>query len=461
MRSATQKQDRSLVGELVFLFMRRKSSIMVASKLLIASIAILLLFVGAWADAPTQEEVVEPEDSDSGLRLELEQLKRKIFTLESSNLGKVQELKSKDERITYLENIVKEKSMTIASLQSDIALIQKRGDLDAKEIVKKARARVDELEEQVEKLRTEIKLKNSERDSLDARANEAEMKAKDLSLKLESLQKTNDEQYRRIQKTEHALQVAEEELLRVQLEATAKSKELSQAHGAWFPPWLATHTNYYKELATTHWKEHGEPVLDVLLQKVSEKSIQAQQFMEPHFESSKAKWMFLVSSTEPYVQTVSSKAAEVYHTSKSAMSSHIAKVQEISDPYFQAAKRFSQPYVKQFATITKPHVEKVRVAFSPYSDCVIHAYGKFLESATTYHQQVQVGIQENLKKYELIKFLATKELVWFMASTLLVFPVFLAYKLLSYILSSKKKKTTKSSHATRPQRKPKHRHVEK
>ncbi|KAG6476041.1 hypothetical protein ZIOFF_065276 [Zingiber officinale] len=59
------------------------------------------------------------------------------------------------------------------------------------------------------------------------------------------------------------------------------------AHGAWFPPWLATHANYYKELATTHWKEHGQPVLDVLLQKVSEKSIQAQQFMEPHFESSK------------------------------------------------------------------------------------------------------------------------------------------------------------------------------
>ncbi|KAG6498825.1 hypothetical protein ZIOFF_038574 [Zingiber officinale] len=113
------------------------------------------------------------------------------------------------------------------------------------------------------------------------------------------LQKTNDEQYRRIQKTEHALQVAEEELLRVQLEATAKPKELSQ------------------------------------------------------------KWMFLVSSTEPYVQTVSSKAVEVYHTSKSVMSSHIAKVQEISYPYFQAPKRFSQPYVKQFATITKPHVEKV------------------------------------------------------------------------------------------------------
>lgn len=54
---------------------------MAASKLLIASIAIILLFVGVWADAPSQEEVVEPEDSDSGLKLELEQLRKKIFTL--------------------------------------------------------------------------------------------------------------------------------------------------------------------------------------------------------------------------------------------------------------------------------------------------------------------------------------------------------------------------------------------
>ncbi|KAG6517459.1 hypothetical protein ZIOFF_020851 [Zingiber officinale] len=70
--------------------------------------------------------------------------------------------------------------------------------------------------------------------------------------------------------------------------AAVLSGDVRAAHGAWFPPWLATHANYYKELATTHWKEHGQPVLDVLLQKVSEKSIQAQQFMEPHFESSKA-----------------------------------------------------------------------------------------------------------------------------------------------------------------------------
>ncbi|XP_042375020.1 uncharacterized protein LOC121969149 isoform X2 [Zingiber officinale] len=417
-----------------------------ASKLLIVSIVISLLFVGVCADAEIQEEVVvEHEDPDSRLKLELEQLRFEISALESSNIDKEQELTSKDERITHLEKIMKEKSLSIASLRSNMESIQKKGDLDTKEIVKKAQARVDELEEQVEKLTAEIKLQNSETDSLNAWAIEAEMKVKDLSLKLENLQKTNNEQNNRIQKTEHALQVAEEELIRVHLEATTKSKELTQAHGAWFPPWFATHFSYYKELATIYWKEHGQPVLHVLLQQVSEKLNYAQQLMEPHFETAKTtwvpvireQWLFFVSSAEPYVQTMSSKTVDIYNKSKCTISSHVVKVQEFSDPYFQAAKRFSQPYIDQVATITKPHVEKVRVGLSPYSDHVSHAYGKFLKSATTYHLQVQVGIQEFFKNHEIIKPLATKELVWFMASAFLALPIFLVYRLLSYILGPK------------------------
>lgn len=47
-----------------------------------------------------------------------------IAIIESSNLDKEQELKSKDERIIHLEKIMKEKSLTIASLRSDIESIQ-------------------------------------------------------------------------------------------------------------------------------------------------------------------------------------------------------------------------------------------------------------------------------------------------------------------------------------------------
>ncbi|KAG4198080.1 hypothetical protein ERO13_A05G065850v2, partial [Gossypium hirsutum] len=79
---------------------------------------------------------------------------------------------------------------------------------------------------------------------------------------------------------------------------------------------------------------------------------------------------------------------------------------------------FSKPYIDQVATLAKPHVDKISVVMKPYTKEVVKAYGRFLESATTYHQQVQASVQENLKKHELTNLLQQRA-EWFAASALL------------------------------------------
>ncbi|KAL6955554.1 hypothetical protein U1Q18_047660 [Sarracenia purpurea var. burkii] len=146
-------------------------------------------------------------------------------------------------------------------------------------------------------------------------------------------------------------------------------------HGAWLPPWLTVHLI------------HGQAV---------EKKVQAEKLVEPHMETIKMKWipaakeqwLMLTTYVEPHVQLLSTKVSEIYEASKSAVIPHVTKVQELVDPYCQDFKKASKPYIDQVAIVAKPHVDKVRGAVKPYTKEVVHAYGKFLESATIYHQQV-------------------------------------------------------------------------
>ncbi|XP_010913762.1 uncharacterized protein [Elaeis guineensis] len=440
---------------------------MAASKLLMVSIVLWLLMVGIRGDAEVEDGTVA-EAYDSPLKLEIKQLKSKVAGLESSILDRSDEAKIKDERIAQLERIIKEKSATMASLQSEVELLQKKGVVDAQALIGKADARADELEKQIEKLKNEIETQTGKGDAYEARAGEAEKKVQELSLKLENIERINDEQRLRLQKSEQALQVAQEELAMMQLEARSKSDQLREVHGAWLPPWLASHIARCQDLAVTHWNEHGKPALDVFLQKASEKSTQAQKWVEPHMETARTKWipavkeqwLTLITYIGPHVQMVSVKAIELYRVCTNTVTLHVVKVRELGSPYFQEAKKFSKPYINQVAAVSKPHVEKVRLVMKPYTKYVAHAYAKSLGSATAYHHQVQAAVQEKLEKHELTKPLATKELVWFMASALLVLPVFFIYRIFSSIFC-KKTRTTPNASANHASHKHKRRHAGK
>ncbi|XP_077214447.1 uncharacterized protein LOC143849337 isoform X2 [Tasmannia lanceolata] len=402
---------------------------MATLKLLIFSIFFSFVFLKIGADASIEDVISASEPFDSLLKVELEQVKSKISVLESSIEDKTRELKNKDQSIAQLKNGIQEKSDSIVALQRELESLQKKGpvSVDVEEQMGKAHARAIELEKQVEKLKSEIDAQNMKRDALEARASEAERKVRELNLKLESV------------------------------------------HGAWLPPWFATHLIQCQSLAAKKWNEFGKPALDVAIQQASEKSAQAQKWAEPHLEAVKTRWIpalkehWLAFTTfvRPYVQSTTTRTIEFYDASKGTLTPHIVKVQELATPYFQEAKKFSKPYIDQVATFTKPHVHKVRVSLKPYTNKVVYTYGKFLKTATMYHHQAQAVIQEQLRKHELTKSLATKELVWFTASALLALPVFILYKLCSDIFCKKARKPTRSANTNHAPRRPKRRHAEK
>lgn len=431
-----------------------------ASKLATLFIFFALIFCKIRADASIDEvdqpqAVVLSESSESeALKIELALLQEKIQTLETHIDERSKELKSKDEIIAQKEKIVQEKSNSITQLQNEIVSLQKKGTSDAEEQLGKAYARASELEKQVDKLKKEIETQQKEKAALESRANEAERKTRELNSKVESLKKITDEQKTRIRKTERALQVAEEEMMKAKFDANSKTKELMEVHGAWLPPWFANHLISCQSFMEVHWNKHGKPALDTLTQKALEKKAQAQKWSEPHVETFKTKWipaikdqwLEITTYLEPHVQLLCTKTVEAYEASKNAITPHVIKVQEFGDPYFQEAKKVSKPYIDQVAAVTKPHVDNVKVALKPYTKKVVRGYGKFLKSATTYHQKVQDTVQEKLKNHELTKPLATKELVWFAASALLALPIIFLFRICSAIFCKKAKKPVRNGH---------------
>ncbi|XP_073002175.1 uncharacterized protein [Typha latifolia] len=376
---------------------------MAESKLGVVSIVLFLSIVGIRAETEL-EGVVVADVSDLTPEEEIAQLKSKIASLDRSD-----ELTRKDDNIAHLENRIKEKSANIASLESEIKLLQKV-PVDDEESLRSAQARNNELEKQIEKLKGELEIQSKKRETLEGSVSEAERDIEKLRSKLEDVEKIYNEQRNRIKKIEHAVRVAEDKLMGAQVEARSKAEELMKIHRAWLPHWLATHLAHFQDIASTKWDRHLKPAVDCLLVKAAEKLAKAQKLVEPHFETVKTE-----------------------------------------------AKRFSEPYIKQIATVAKPYVEKVQLVIEPYKKHVASAFAKLLESASMYHHQVQDAVQENLKKHELSKPLATKRLVSIMVSALFAIPLFCLYKIFSTIFSKKIIRTTRNHASQRHKR----RHVDK
>ncbi|XP_020109092.1 CAP-Gly domain-containing linker protein 1-like [Ananas comosus] len=414
-------------------------------------------------------DAIDSEAFDLKPKQEIEKLKSKIESLESTALERINELKRKNDQIRHLEDAIKEKSAYIGSLISEIALLQEKGVMEDEEAVRKVHAHNEELQNRIAKLQSELEIKRKRREAFEVRGSEAEKEVNKLIRKLEKVEKTNGEQRAKIHDIEHSLQVAEKDLMGAQREARTKAKELTEFYRVWLPHWLVMHVVYFQDLASTRWDRHGRPAIDFCLQKVAEKAAQSRKWMEPHLNAAKTVWiptirdhcMTIANFAEHYVRMTSGKTVEAYGACRSTINQHIINLKEKIDPFVQEAKKLSEPHINKISTITGPHVAQVHLAFEPYKKHVVLSFQKFLETASSYRHQVHNAVQENLKKHELTKPLATKMLGWCMGIALSASTLLCLYKIFSVIYRKRIRRTGKMSSPNHPSRRHKRRHVDK
>ncbi|KAI3443428.1 hypothetical protein Pfo_000093 [Paulownia fortunei] len=437
-----------------------------AFRVLVFLVSVFLPIIFAkytWADPALSEEAIVLQDHDGAVtqskaaELELHQLKSKISSLETSIEDQTGKLKRKDGGIKQLEKVIEEKSNSLASLQSAVRSLQEKGSLEVKERIEEVNTRVNELEKQIVYLKKEIEAQNKRKDELEAQANVAEKKIEGLNLKLENLRKINDEQKSRIRKTRHALQVAEEKMLKAKLEASSITKQLKEVHQAWLPPWFSAHLVHCQSFVLTHWNEIARPAFDLIIQKALKQKYEVEKWVQPHLERVKTKWFpiikeqynAIVDNFHPWIQLLSTQATDYYHVTWSTIEPHIVKIQEIMGPYFQEAKMFMKPYIDQVSEITKPHLDKAQLFLKPYSKKVVRYHKKITKNVRGYHSLVQATLHDTLNNYELTKPLATEGLVRVMASIVMVLPLVVLFRILVLKEPKKHRHSTNRSHTRR------------
>ncbi|KAJ7515391.1 hypothetical protein O6H91_22G011900 [Diphasiastrum complanatum] len=191
------------------------------------------------------------------------------------------------------------------------------------------------------------------------------------------------------------------------------------------------------------WREHGKPVVTFLSEKVYQISGAAQETVkEKWLPAAKQHWEDAVLVIGPHIEMVKVKVGEewgehgepvvtflshkAYQISVSAQP-HLETVKELvrekAGPYVDKTAVFAQPYVDKASVFAQPYVQSTRSFYGPFFEKAHSVYQILSKLTTTYHLRLQTSLQESIKKYECLAALASKELIWFLASALLLLPV--------------------------------------
>ncbi|GMN62047.1 hypothetical protein TIFTF001_031130 [Ficus carica] len=495
---------------------------MASSEFFLFSLLLALTFTASRGDPPLRNGG-DSSDSYAAVAdgVEFELLESKIASLDSSIDERNRELREKEESFAVMQKMIQDKLEVISSLRSEIELLQE--SLDGKEDTGESDRQTGELEKQVERLRKDIEIQNNKKEGLGARASVAQKKMKKLNSKLVKLHTVNEEQENRIRKTEHLLQVAEEELMKAEVETASISIGLNKAYGEWLPDWLSIHLDHIQFYMMSSWNESWGPAVNLSLQKALEKKAQVVDWIKLQIEMiivdwvpiMKEQWSAFLTLVKPHVQSLRPKIADLYHSLKSYIGPHAVKVlkdllsypqasasenhipilkeqwsefisssqprlqlliERIVDEY-HASKSFIEPHAVRALKVLNwsTQVAKKFTGTFMYQiviltrSCLYNVYFAWKWYAInvfracwkliTFLTSFHHQVQEMLKNTAFLRPVTRMEVAWFVATAFLALPALFLFILYSTVFRRKAKKQIQNSNTNHTRRRSKQAHL--
>ncbi|KAJ7515383.1 hypothetical protein O6H91_22G011900 [Diphasiastrum complanatum] len=418
-------------------------------------------------------DVTDLDLANTNVLKDVKHMQSLVEGLEAKLKAKDSSLQDKEKVISFLKNQLE-----------DVQAIQEQGSGKVEERLLAAQDTANSLEAQVEKLHHDVGKLESELQTFKTRAESSEATVTELLNKNYEATKIDEEQQRRIHSTEEALRKAEvaeawlpvwlvnlpdrfQELAIVEWGEHGEpivaflvrewgehgepavaflSKEWGE-HGEPVVAFLSKEWSEHGEpvvaFISKEWREHGKPVVTFLSEKVYQISGAAQETVkEKWLPAAKQHWEDAVLVIGPHIEMVKVKVGEewgehgepvvtflshkAYQISVSAQP-HLETVKELvrekAGPYVDKTAVFAQPYVDKASVFAQPYVQSTRSFYGPFFEKAHSVYQILSKLTTTYHLRLQTSLQESIKKYECLAALASKELIWFLASALLLLPV--------------------------------------
>ncbi|KAM1094035.1 hypothetical protein ACFX2B_008964 [Malus domestica] len=107
----------------------------------------------------------------------------------------------------------------------------------------------------------------------------------------QSLRKVNDEQKTGIRKTEHDLQVAEEEMVKEKFGISSIFEDLTEVHGGWLPHTFGVHVDYFHTYIVTYWNELGRPAFNLGIEKALKMKVRGEGWAGIIVERIRTNWI--------------------------------------------------------------------------------------------------------------------------------------------------------------------------